>query len=357
MHVLLVEPKYYTRFPPLGLLKLASYHRRRADTVELVRGEAVPNKRPSMIYVTSLFTYAWRPVHTAVRYYKMLYPDAEVWLGGIYASLLPDHAALSGADRIYERTFQDAEGLMPEYSLVPEWDGSILFASRGCVCKCPYCVVPKLEGEIKPIEQPIKELIYPTHTRIILWDNNILASSNWSEIFDQLEEIGLRVDFNQGLDARLISEKVAERLSRLKMGITRLAYDTPNMKPHLKRAIDNLSEAGIRKRSIVIYTLYNYTDTPDDFFHRVLDLLEWGVVSYPMRFEPLCTLEKNRYVSSKWEKRSLEMVADARRVIGYGGAFPPYDGLIKKFVKAKDFEEAFTLRPVKSENKTGGAVC
>ena len=346
MHILLVEPKYYTRYPPLSLLKLSSYHKSKKDTVELVRGEVIPVRKPDIIYITSLFTYAWKPVHSAVRYYKASYPDVEVWLGGIYASLLPEHAALSGADNIHEGLFNDAEMLMPDYSLVPHWNGSILFASRGCDRKCSYCAVPKLEGAPSLLEYPLKDLIYPTHTRIILWDNNVLSVSGWPRIFDQLEEIGLKVDFNQGLDARYLTRKVAERLSNLKMGTIRLAYDSSNMKKHIKRAIEYLSEVGIRRRNIIVYTLYNYTDTPDDFFNRVADLLNWGVVSYPMRYEPLCTLEKNNYVSPKCDDKRLEMVAEARRVLGSSGAFPPYNGLIEKFNRANTFDGAFKLRPV-----------
>ena len=72
-----------------------------------------------------------------------------------------------------------------------------------------------------------------------------------------------------------------------------------------------------------------------------------GVVAYPMRFEPLDSLKKNQHVDIKWTSKQLEMVAQARRVIGYGGAFPPYNGLRKKFIDAKDFEEAFSLRSIK----------
>ena len=43
------------------------------------------------------------------------------------------------------------------------------------------------------------------------------------------------------------------------------------------------------------------------------------------------------------------MVAQARRVIGYGGAFPPYEGLVKKFNAAKNFNEAFAFYPMKDE--------
>jgi hypothetical protein len=69
-----------------------------------------------------------------------------------------------------------------------------------------------------------------------------------------------------------------------------------------------------------------------------------------MRFEPLTSLEKNRFVSPRWGREELEMVAKARRVIGYAGAFPPYEGLVDKFNRAKDFHEAFELRD-KSEKK------
>src|SRR2546427_8276708 len=98
MHVLLVEPDFYSRYPPLGLLKIAAMHRYRGDSVELVRGETRPIRTPEKIYVTSLFTYAWKSVHRAVRFYKGLFPKVTLSLGGIYASLLPDHAAMSGAD-------------------------------------------------------------------------------------------------------------------------------------------------------------------------------------------------------------------------------------------------------------------
>lgn len=93
VHVALVEPGYYTRYPPLGLLKLAAYHKLRGDTVELLKGTTRPAKRPDRIHVTSLFTYAWKPVHESVKFFKSLFPLAPLTLGGIYASLLPSHAS------------------------------------------------------------------------------------------------------------------------------------------------------------------------------------------------------------------------------------------------------------------------
>jgi hypothetical protein len=85
---------------------------------------------------------------------------------------------------------------------------------------------------------------------------------------------------------------------------------------------------------------------PHDLFERVRDLLAWGVAAYPMRYQPLngeFAFTKDSYVASTWSREELEMVATARRVIGYGGAFPPYEGLVKKFYKANSFHEAFGL--------------
>ena len=66
-----------------------------------------------------------------------------------------------------------------------------------------------------------------------------------------------------------------------------------------------------------------------------------------MRYEPLEPRKKNTFIYKTWTPEYLEMIADARRVIGYGGAFPPYEALRKKIVNAKMFEDAFKLRPVK----------
>lgn len=284
--ILLVEPDYYTRFPPLGLLKLARYHKDiEKDEVDFVRG-CSPKGRADVIYVTSLFTWAWEPVHDAVKYYKDRFPNAEIWLGGIYATLLPEHAAQSGA-KLYKGLFKDAEDLMPMYELVPEWDGSIIFSSRGCIRKCPFCAAPILEGELNSIKDSIKRFVYPSHTRIFFWDNNILGSPNWRTIMDELYELGKWVDFNQGIDARKIDDEVAEKISRLRMKTVRIAYDSSGVGGAVQKAIEKLSAHGVKKRNIICYTLYNFDDDPQDLLQRIRNLLNWGVVVYPMRYQPI----------------------------------------------------------------------
>jgi hypothetical protein len=355
MKVLLVEPSYYTQYPPLGLLKLSALYKSQGHGVRFVRGLILVTRFvPDEIKVTSLFTWAWRPVWEAIDFYRKLFPRAKLSLGGIYASLMPEHARESGADEVVTGLVPEAEDLMPDYDLVPDWHAkrkaSVLFSCRGCIRTCGFCAVPKLEG--KPfVARPttrIKHLVHPTHARVILWDNNILGESHWREVFDELKELDVEADFNQGLDARLTTEEVAARICEIKLPMVRLAYDFVGMRHAIREAVLNLKRCLTerRYRHICCYVLYNYKDTPNDLFERVRDLLAWGVAAYPMRYQPLngeFALTKDSYVAPGWTPAELETVATARRVIGYGGAFPPYEGLVKKFLKANTFQEAFGL--------------
>ncbi|MGC8663988.1 MAG: hypothetical protein ACP5TX_06305, partial [Thermoplasmata archaeon] len=122
----------------------------------------------------------------------------------------------------------------------------------------------------------------------------------------------------------------------------------------VKRAIDILGNAGYRKKDIIFYMLYNffdfehkYGDTPNDFLFRLKDLMEWGATAYPMRFIPLDALDKNSFISPLWKPEQLEMIADARRVMGHGGAFVPYKEFVNKILGATNFEEAMLLRSLK----------
>jgi hypothetical protein len=153
----------------------------------------------------------------------------------------------------------------------------------------------------------------------------------------------LAVDFNQGLDARLITENVAAKISKVKIDrFVRISYDTSDIGPKVKNAIQYLNAHGINGRNILVYVLYNFTDTPQDFFSRIRNVLRWGGVAYPMRFQPIYSLKKNSYVSPRWDRVRLGAVATARRVFGSGGTFPPYKGMMKVKVEGcETFDEAF----------------
>ena len=358
----MVEPNYYSRYPPLGLLKISSYYKSIHAEVRYVRGLVkVSEFNPDTIEITTLFTYSRKQVHNAITYYSQLYPRSKIYVGGIYASLMPDYLKnLYPFIHVQQGLNEHADSLAPDYGILTqvdkwkEWDGSIIFTSRGCVNKCGFCMVPKLEGSLRNITNEPSTLINTDYSKIIVWDNNFLAQPNWYEKLADLKKTGKWLDFNQGLDARLLTEEKAEMLASAKIKDYRFAYDGKYQRKAAKNAVEILASYGVSRRKVSFYTLYNfysgpktYSDDPDDFYHRVLDIISWGAVSYPMRYVPLDANNKNAYVSPNWTEEQLEKVAKARRVIGFGGAFPPYQALVNKFKKADGFEEAFRLEPIK----------
>jgi hypothetical protein len=331
-----------------------------SDSVELVVGTEMPlNGVPDTIYITSLFTWSWKPVWEAIRYYSSKFPQAELWLGGLYASLMPEHAALSGIrpDHIFKGVYDKTECLLPDYDLVPDWNkrekASIIFASRGCIRSCTFCGVSRIEGKLNSEKKSIKDMIWPGHSRLIFFDNNFLSSKNRDDILSEIQELGFAVDFNQGLDARIIAkdEKLAEKLSCLNFyRHIRISYDTSDMGDSVKKTIDLLKSNGFDGRNILVYLLYNFTDSPQDLFTRIKNVLSWGAVAYPMRFQPIYTKTKNAYVAPEWDPDRLNAVNTARRVFGSGGTFPPYEGMMKVKVEGcQTFDEAFKeflIRPL-----------
>ena len=363
MNTLLVEPDYYSKYPPLGLLKLASYHRSYGDRIQYVRGMTNNVNKPDSIEITSLFTYSWKPVHDAIDYYHKLFPSAQINVGGIYATLMPKNIKSNFPFvKIHLGLFPRAENQMPSYDILKwvdkwrDWDRSIVFTSRGCIRKCQFCVVPKVEGGMRDEKPSIMNLIHPYHKKVTIWDNNFLASPYAKSMLKELIDHDIEADFNQGLDARLMDEETAGLLADVKSKTIHMAYDWPWEGPYIKKAIDMLGEAGYKKKNLIFYMLYNFWDeqhkkgdTPEDFLLRLKNLMKWGASVYPMRFIPLDSLTRTGYVSPLWTPEKLEMIADARRVLGFAGTWVPYRALADKFLYSDTFEEAMELRPKKEK--------
>lgn len=366
MRILLIEPNYYSRYPPLGLLKLASYHRSYGDEITYKIGLANDVETPDIVNITSLFTFTWKPVHEAIKYYHRKFPMAEIRVGGIYATLMPQHLKTNFPYvKVHSGLHPKAETLLPSYDILKwtdkwkDWKKSILFTTRGCIRKCPFCVVPRIEGGMKEPKYSVIPHIHPDHKEVVIWDNDFLASPYAKDILKELRDGGYKADFNQGLDARLMTEEFAGLLADIKSSTIHMAYDWPWEGPYIEKAINLMADAGYKRKNLIFYVLHNFYDfqhkkgdTPLDFFSRLKDLMRWGASAYPMRFIPLDSLTRRGFVSPNWTEEKLEMIADARRVLGYAGTFVNFKALADKFLQASGFEEAMELRPKKEKYPT-----
>jgi hypothetical protein len=172
------------------------------------------------------------------------------------------------------------------------------FTTRGCPRKCGFCAVPKIEGNLIELED------WPV--RPIICDNNILAASrkHFDSVIDRLKSLK-QIDFNQGLDARLLTEYHARRLAELDLKCVRLAWDNTKMETQFMKAFDTLRDAGIHASMIRAYVLIGFNDTPEDALYRLKTIRNLGAWPNPMRYQPLDTKRKNSFVGANWSHREL----------------------------------------------------
>jgi len=306
MKILLVEPNFpippksknHAHFLPIGLLKIASYHRSLGDKIELHRGNYPAQFYPDQIKITSLFTYWSKYVWESVSYYRKFYPKSWVEIGGIYASLMPEHSKESGCDKVEKGLYRKgvAEKYEPAYDLV-DVDYQIIHASRGCPQRCSFCGTWKIEPEVtykKSIKDEIK------FNRIIFYDNNLLTNPHIKNILEELAEMRLnnrciQCESQSGFDRKMLTPEIAFLLKRAHFKKPRIAWDEPYSKwSDVKEKIEVLKEAGFNNKEIFIFMLYNH-ELPYEELRRKLDACKhWQVQVIDCRYRPL-NLPNDRY--------------------------------------------------------------
>lgn len=172
------------------------------------------------------------------------------------------------------------------------------FTSRGCIRHCPFCAVPRIEGELVELDD--------WEPKRIVCDNNILACSqkHFEVVCERLIDSN-KVDFNQGLDARLLKPFHIEHLKKLDLAFIRLAWDNVYLESCIFVAIERILKAGFPSRKIRVYVLIGYDDAPEDALYRCETLKGMGILPNVQRFQPLDALEKNCFVGGNWTERGL----------------------------------------------------
>lgn len=384
-HILLVEPGYRNKYPPLGLMKISTYHKRRGDTVHFVKGcdkDVLRDRRWSRVYISTLFTFHWTTTLRTIEFYSRAVPSpSDVWVGGVMATLMAEELrqvteATVVTGLLDRRGVLDSgsrvivDQLTPDYSILDNTDyrygtedAYMGYATRGCPNKCGFCAVRQIEPDFQeylPLKLQLKslEMLYGPRTNLVLLDNNVLASSQFGRIVDDLCDLGFergaklgkrgrRVDFNQGTDARLVTPENMKLLSRLAVRPLRLAFDDIRLRDVYEKAVRLAAQNEIRHLSN--YVLFNYHDTPADFHERLrmnVELnqeLDLQIYSFPMKYVPLNHKDRS-YVGENWSPRVLRglqcILVATRGMVG-----PKLDFFEAAFGPAPDEFTAIALMP------------
>lgn len=288
MRIALHDGDSQTDFPNYALMKISAWHKAQGDDVEW-----------------------WNPLLTYDKVYS-----SKVFTFTPENPYLPPETIRGGTGYgIYEDLPDEIDAMFPDYSIYPNVNYAIGFLTRGCIRKCPWCVVPRKEGHIRPY-RTWREIKRPDSRDIVFMDNNVLACPHGIEQMKDMIGEPIRIDFNQGLDARLITDDVADILSRLKwIRFIRMSADTDAMLDTVLTAIGRLKQRGMSPSRMFIYVLVQDVESAE---RRCIALRDVGANPFAQPYrdfktnaEPANELKKlARWVNDKAVFKSVERFKD-----------------------------------------------
>ena len=271
-------------FPNLALMKISAYHKSIGDTVQwydLFGGSF------DIVYKAKVFTFT---------------PD--------YSYFIDAKKVINGGTGYDYSVKVPFENIQPDYSLYPKFTEAYGFLTRGCIRNCKWCLVPSKEG--KTISYMDIDEVAQDKKEVILMDNNILSCDYGIKQLKKIATKNIKIDFNQGLDARLITSEIAELLAQIKwIRHIRLSCDSYSMLKVIKKTLETLNDAGIKNYRIFVYVLlYDLQDN----YKILTELKELGVCpfSQPFRdFTPKQIIPQWQLDMAQWtNKRSNFMSCD-----------------------------------------------
>lgn len=289
-------------FPNIALMKLSAHCKREGDTVEWYTpfGE-----RYNVVFMSKVFSFT-------PDYDLVINADRVVKGGtGYCISLINGKEVFDKAENIVLP--EEIEHIYPDYSLYNITDTAYGFLTRGCPRGCEFCIVVKKEGKCSRKVADLSEF-WNGQKNIILCDPNILACKDWRMLLQQLIDSKANVDFNQGLDIRLMTEEKAQMLNQIKIREIHFAWDRFEDKELVLEKLKMYAEVGKFKpgsHNAIVYTIVNFDTTFEQDLERIYTLRKLGYWAYVMiydkkhcqqRYKDLQRWVNNRFIFAKCEK-------------------------------------------------------
>ena len=294
-------------FPNLALMKISSYHKAKGDHVEWY----TPFEQYDIVYMSKIFSFT---------------PD----YGLVMANAKQIVKGGTGYD-IYSKLPDEIEFVTPDYSIYPSIDHKTAygFLTRGCPNKCKWCVVPCKEGSIKPY-MDVDDVAVDGRTNLVLMDNNVLACDYGLDQIQKIIDRKYRVDFNQALDARLVTDDIAKLLSQVRwIDCIRFGCDTPKQIAECERAMELVNMYKGRPAQYLMYTMID--KDINEAYHRLSYFRKYKnvrVVAQPFR-----DIDNPHQIIPQWQKDMAHW--SMRRVYWASCDFKDFE--VRKGFKCKEY--------------------
>lgn len=248
-------------FPNLALMKLSAWHKANGDHVEWY--EPMFSGHMDRVYVSKVFSFSPD--------YEWCIDADEVIKGGSGYCI-----SIDGDKEKYnvenDRPLPtEIEHIYPDYSIYNITDTAYGYLTRGCPRNCSFCHTTQKDGHTSYKVANLSEF-WNGQKEIVLLDQNILACKDHAELLDQLIESNAKVEFNGGLDVRLVTEKNIEQIKRIKTKTIHLAFDRYQEKDLVMKKLTLFKElTGYSKDKgrVMVYVLVNYDTTLEQDLERI----------------------------------------------------------------------------------------
>lgn len=271
-----------SKIPNLALMKISQYWKEKGAEIERFEPLWVANY--DKIYASIIFSYSD----------KSLLDAGQMEIGGTGWALNKNLPA-------------DIETMKPDYTFY-NYPHSIGFTMRGCRFNCKFCVVPQKEGKPKPFNTVEEIWMNRESNFIVLLDNDFFGNPQWRERIEELKRYDLRVNFNQGLNIRVITDEQAQVLNEINFRnlsnsckMIHFAWDKFNDEKLIDAGIERVINAGIKPYQMTFYILIGYDTTEEQDLYRINKLKRLGINPYVMPFKRTDRYQKRmaRWVNHK----------------------------------------------------------
>ena len=266
-------------YPNLPLMKISAWHKSQGDSVEWY--QPLFSGHMDRVYMSKVFSFTSD--------YEWIVDTDEIIKGGTGYAI-----SLRGGQEEYDKSKDnplpdEIEHIYPDYSLYPEYtkDTAYGFLTRGCPRGCGFCHVASKEGKCSRKVADLSEF-WNDQKNIVLCDPNLLACPEHKELLHQLIDSKARVEFNQGIDIRLVTEENLRLLRQIRLDNIHFAYDRYQDKdiiePRLRAFVE---QTGFNrgKGHTMCYILVNYDTTIEQDIHRIQFCRELNISPYPMIYD------------------------------------------------------------------------
>lgn len=307
-------------FPNLALMKISAYHKSNGDSVEwyepLVHG--FPCEPMDKVYVSKVFSESYS------QDYPYYINAKEIFYGGTGYCI----ETINGKEVFHKDLIENLpeliEHIYPDYSIyyekIPKVKNTAYgFLTRGCPRGCDFCIVGKKEGKCSKKVADLSEF-WKGQKYIELLDPNMFACKEWKNLAQQLIDSNAWINFNQGVDIRIMTKEKAEYIKQMKIKEIHFAWDRYEDKnkiiPKLKLFND---VCGFDRRKQIVYVLTNFNSTHKQDLERIYILREMGYWPYVMIYN------KNQ-LPKKHITRKLQRWCNMRPVFVSTPNFADYKG-------------------------------